>query len=82
VHRDGTDNDGRVVGDFLLLLGGAGRGLGSDEQTVEERRPEQGLVQCTEECSQRGYVLDPPTVKRLEYVSKKNESILTGALLG
>ena len=80
MHRGGADNDQRVVGDFLLLLGGAGRGSGPDEQTArdEQRRPEQGLVQRGDE-RRRDYVLDPP-MKRLEHVSKKNESIPTGAL--
>ena len=41
-------------------------------------RSEQGLVHRTEERSQRGYVLDPPTVKRLEHVFMENESIPTG----
>jgi hypothetical protein len=80
VHRGGADNDRRVVGDFPPLLGGAGQGWGSDEQTDQQRRPEQGLVRCAEERSQRGYVLDSPTVKRLEHVSKKNESVHTGSL--
>ena len=71
MHRDGVDNAWRVVGDFLLQLGGAGRGWGSDDQTDEERPPEQGLVQRAEERSQRGHVLGSPTVKRLEHVSKK-----------
>ena len=31
----------------------------------------QGLVHRTEERSQRGYVLDPPTVKHLEHVFKE-----------
>jgi hypothetical protein len=80
VHRGGTDNDGRVVGDFLPLLGGAGQGWGSDEQTDQERRPEQGLEHHAEERSQRGCVLDSPTVKRLEHVPKKKESVPTGSL--
>ncbi len=46
----------------------------------EERRPEQGLVQRPEGCSQWGYVLDSTTVKCLEHVTQKNESIPTGAL--
>ena len=41
-------------------------------------RSEQGLVHRAEERNQRGYVLDPPTVKCLEHVFKENESMPTG----
>jgi hypothetical protein len=58
MHRGGRNNDQRVVGDFLLLLGQVGRGEGSGQQTAGERELEQSLVQLAEEHSQRGYVLD------------------------
>ena len=37
------------------------------------------MVPHSGERCQRGFVHDSPTVKRLEHVSKKNESIPTGA---
>ncbi len=58
MHGGGRNNDWRVVGDFLLLLGQVGGREGSGEQTAGERGPEQGLVQLAEEHRQRGYVLD------------------------
>jgi hypothetical protein len=73
VHRGGANNDWRFVEGFQLFLGG---GQGSGEQTDWENRLEQDPVHYTEERSQRGL----PAVKRLRHVSRKHESVPTGAL--
>ena len=81
MHRVGANNDSRVVGNFLLLLG---RGDGPGGQTDEERWHwlEQGLVYFAGERSRRGHVPDPPAAKHLGHVSKNHKSVPTGALGG